>query len=778
MIIAKNNENLIDDKVLKELMDAFGLNKSVAEILINRGYNTKEKVNEFLFSGISNLKDPFLLLNMKEVVARIEKAIENNEKILIFGDYDVDGICATSILYNYLTTKTENVKTYLPNRFEDGYGLSCPCIDKIAKKEKPDLIITVDCGISCEKEVEFIKLMGIDIIVTDHHVLPEKLPKCLIINTKFCQKFNFDGLCGAGVAFKIVQALCYNQNENFEKYLAIASIATIADIVPLVDENRIIVKEGLKRLDMLPIGVKILFKDTFKTLKGINSSNVAFKIAPKINSAGRLDDANIALKLFVSDDLKEINKSLKLLEELNNKRKLLCEKIYNEAKLQLKNFSKNNKIIVLFNKDWDVGVLGIVCAKLCEEFELPVVLFGKINDELKGSCRTVGNVDAVKIFENSKEILINFGGHQKAGGLSIKEENLKNFVNNSNEFLKQYYSDLDFMVKKTYDLELNENDITNNFVKSLEIFQPCGFENNTPVFKLVLGAVKVNKLQNLSQHLLIKTHNNIDFISFNDEKNFENYQNFDKKIILAEFEINKFRNKESVKGLIKYSSFDCPNNVLNQKLRANYLTQLTTICENEFKPKYYTSLKQIENIFDNKTLFLTYNQNLETIFPGQNQSSFSVNQPSVSNLLFGLKSCQELNNFNKIILTEKPINKDFVNFLNIVSGANIYVPTNCNFRVKLDASRENFLNVYYNLIMAINKNVCAENEYSYFELLQTKFGAKFDFITFFASILVFKELKLIEEKHNQSGKIFYKLNKIKTDLTKSVIFQKLNAVGN
>ncbi|MGN1208566.1 MAG: DHH family phosphoesterase, partial [Christensenellales bacterium] len=203
MISINKNENLIEKKVLDKICEKFNLSEKVAEILINRGYDTPEKVDKFLNDDINNLKDPFLMLNVKQVVERIEKAVENHEKILIFGDYDVDGICATSIMYNYLITKTEFVRTYIPNRFEDGYGLSCPAISKIAKKEKPDLIITVDCGISCEKEVEFVRNMGIDIVVTDHHVIPQNLPRCLIVNPKFQQAFDFDGLCGAGVAFKI-----------------------------------------------------------------------------------------------------------------------------------------------------------------------------------------------------------------------------------------------------------------------------------------------------------------------------------------------------------------------------------------------------------------------------------------------------------------------------------------------------------------------------------------------------------------------------------------------
>lgn len=772
MVVINKNENLIDKKVLNDICEKFNLNKLVAEILVNRGINSLEKVDKFLNDDINMLKDPFLMLNMRDVTNRIVKAIENKEKILIFGDYDVDGISAASIMYLFLKTKTDFVDIYLPNRFEDGYGLSCPCIDKIAKKEKPDLIITVDCGISCEKEVEFVKQMGTDIIVTDHHVLPEKLPNCLLINTKFEQAFNFNGLCGAGVALEIVRALCIIYRENFERFLPIAALATIADIVPLCDENRIIVKEGLKRIDMLPLGVKILLKDTFGSLKNISSTDIAYKIAPKINSAGRLDDANIALKLFISDDLKVINKSLRDLERLNNLRKELCEKIFVECKRLVK--SKENKnIIVLYNKNWDIGVLGIVCAKLCDEFGLPVILFGENSGELKGSCRTIGNVDAVKIFENSKDLLISFGGHQKAGGLSIKEENLQKFILRSQEFLEKTYNKSDFLVEKHFDLSLSLSDIDANFVKQLKILEPCGFENPSPVFKIDFKQAVVSKMNKNPQHLMINAGGNVDFLAFNDSKNYENYLNFSDKTILAELGIKKYKNKETVKGIIKYSSFKNLNLSLNEKLKANYLSQLTVECSENYKPKYYTSLKQIENLFNEKTIIISYdyNKNLENL--NANLTSFCVNDFNNFNILYGLKKVDDLKHYNRIVLTEKPIDENFVNFLHSVSNAIIYVPENDNFSVKVEPNREKLLEVYYLLIKAINKNTMASDIYSYYEILLTKFGAKFDFVTFYFAMLVFEELNLVIKKQNENEKIYFKLNKIKTDLENSKIFNKM-----
>ncbi|MGN1208344.1 MAG: DHHA1 domain-containing protein, partial [Christensenellales bacterium] len=552
----------------------------------------------------------------------------------------------------------------------------------------------------------------------------------------------------------------------------LATLATIADIVPLKDENRIIVKEGLKHLDLLPVGVKILLKNTFGSLKEISSTDIAYKIAPKINSAGRLDDANIALKLFVSNDLKEINKSLKSLENLNNLRKNLCENIFEECK-KLAEKNEHEKIIILFNKKWDIGVLGIVCAKLCEEFGVPTILFGENGGELKGSCRTVGNIDAVEIFENAKDLLVNFGGHKKAGGLSLKEENLQKFVNRCEEFLKINYDKQDFLVEKNYDLCLDEQEISTDFVKQLKILEPCGFENSVPVFKIELGSIKVAKMNKNPQHLMISLKNNVEFLSFNDTKNFENFLNFSKKTVLAELSINKFNGKESVKGIIKYEQFDCPKRVLDLKLKANYLTQLSFECDEFYRPKYFTSLKQIEKIFDEKTILLSYDINKKIEKEHVNKTSFCVNNFNQFGVVFGINSVEDLAHYKKIVLLEKPLDSGFVSFLHQKTKATIYVPTDDDFSFGVEVSREKFLDVYYSLVKAINKSVCVDDDLSYFEILQTRFDAKFDYATFCSAIMVFKELNLIEQKPNVENKICFKLSKIKTDLENSKIFQKL-----
>lgn len=768
------NEKLIDKKVLKEYAKEFNIDEKIIEILMKREIDSKEKLQKFLFDDINNLKDPFLLLNMQKTLDRINKAIINNEKILIFGDYDVDGICATSILYNYLITKTKNVFTYLPNRFEDGYGLSCPCMDKIVEKQRPDLVITVDCGISCYNEVEYIKSLGIDIIVTDHHELPEKLPNCLIVTTKFEQPFNFKGLCGAGVSFKIVQALCMQNHENFEKYLALASIATIADIVPLTDENRIIVKEGLKRINLLPVGVQILLKKVLGSLKNISSTDIAFKVAPLINSSGRLDDAGIALKLFISNDLKVINNNLKTLENLNNKRKTLCKNIYEECSKMLEDNTKNESVIVLFNKNWEIGLLGIVASRVSEDYNKPCVLLGEINGELKGSARTINNVNIFEMFNFAKDYLTKFGGHAKAGGLSLYEENLSNFTKKINEFVNNNYKKEDLQVIKTYDLCLNSNEISYDFVKYLSVLEPFGYENSNPIFKVNLDVLKITRMKNLPENLILTAGKDFEIISFNDYRNYENYLNFSNKEMLLELSLNNFGNKKSVKGLVKGVNFNLKKPLLQSKLDANLLNQLK-YTESEAKIKRYTSINQILNSSNENTLFITYNiNNKNTDFlKDMNVTSFIVNSKSGKNtLLYGIESFENFDKFNRIVFLDEVVNLDFAYFLKKEYNLDVFVPVNIK-SIKLNKSREELLNVYFSLVKAINKNICENDFYSYYEYLLINYKIDYDYKTFYLAILIFEELNLISVKKT-NDKIGFKLNKIKTDLENSNIFQKIN----
>ena len=409
------------------LAKKLNLNNAVIDILVARNYDTEEKINAFLNPSEKDFHDPFLLKDMDKAVSRINKALEQNERVLIFGDYDVDGVSASAILIKYFASRDFFVDYYLPNRYIDGYGLTCEVIDKVKEKYNPSLIITVDCGISCYKEVDYAKSLGIDIVVTDHHDIPEILPNTITINAKLPdQKYPFSQLCGTGVAFKLVQAL--SGLEEAKKYLGICAVATIADIVPLVDENRAIVTLGLKDLENnLPQGLKMLIKDN-KLNFNLTASDIAFRLSPKINAAGRMGDPTVALRLYIKEDKKVLAKTIETLNEQNQTRQALCNKVYDDAIKMIEkiNISKY-KAIVLYSKNWDSGILGIVSAKIASEFNKPTILFSEVGDELKGSARSINDINICETIANIKEVVEAFGGHKMAVGLEIEEDFFDDF---------------------------------------------------------------------------------------------------------------------------------------------------------------------------------------------------------------------------------------------------------------------------------------------------------------------------------------------------------------
>lgn len=357
--------------VVDELSKEFGISPEIMYLITSRGFSTKQEVSDYLSMG--SLLDPFLIRGMKEIVERVKLAQKLGDRVLIFGDYDVDGISATAIMLKTLKKLGITADFYLPNRYVDGYGLTCEVLDKIAKKYSPDLIITVDCGISCAKEVEYAKTLGIEVIVTDHHEIPEVLPNTIVLNAKIeGQDYPFRELCGTGMAYKISEALL--GQKKAEEFLPIAAIATIADIVSLTGENRNIVKRGFKNFEKLPFGLKQLFKENNVSLSKPNATDIAFKIAPKINSSGRMGDAKDSLALYMSEDPVEVKKYLEKIKLHNQKRQELSAKVMEDCEKAIKKMDlSKTRVICLASKVWDQGILGIACAKLVEQFNRPLV---------------------------------------------------------------------------------------------------------------------------------------------------------------------------------------------------------------------------------------------------------------------------------------------------------------------------------------------------------------------------------------------------------------------
>jgi len=486
----------------------------VYNLLYQRGLSTAEDIEQFLKPDLKNLHDPFLLDGMKEAVDRILSAIQKKERILIYGDYDADGVSATSILIRFFRSLNLLVDYYIPDRVDEGYGISDVAVDFITSNDY-DLVITVDCGISARSQVteiaEKCKKLGrrIDIIITDHHQCKDDLiPDALAIINPHLPNSNypFKNLCGTGVALKLIHALgiCTGNERAFEDYLDIAAVATIADIVELKGENRIIAKFGLEKIRNNPcIGIKALLNAALVDKTQIDSYRVSFIIAPRINAASRMGDAGIAVKLFTTDDESEANKYAFALTTSNTKKQKIQDKIFNEAVSIIDSDPGYNKekVIVVYHEGWHHGVIGIVASKLVERYHKPVFVFSVENEKAVGSARGIEGFNIFKAMENQSDLLIKYGGHEQAGGLTISPLNLDLFRKRINIYANDIITDEMLIPETTIDLEAKSRDISLNMAKLISKFEPFGCGNQVPVFCYKGAMIRDKKIVGNGRHL-------------------------------------------------------------------------------------------------------------------------------------------------------------------------------------------------------------------------------------------------------------------------------------
>lgn len=467
-----------------------GVPQLIANILLNRGIDSSD-FKVFLSKSKQGILNPMTMLDMDKAVDRIDKAVKSNEKIAIYGDYDVDGITSTSLLYGFLKELGADVRYYIPDRKDEGYGINIMAVNKLIK-EGVNLLITVDCGITAIGEIEFAKLQGMDVIVTDHHTCKERIPTAAVavLNPKReHDEYEFDALAGVGVAFKLVLALSMhmgmNTGEVFDRYVELAAIGTIADVVPLTSENRVIVEKGLAILqNPTRCGIKALLEVAGVEDKKVTPATVAFALAPRINAAGRLSTATTAVELLLSTDKKRATEIAKELDASNKERQQTELDIHREAIEMIeadKDFDKK-RVIVLGKEGWHNGVIGIVASRLVELYHRPCILISFDNGVGKGSGRSVGNFNLFNALSACEEMLTNFGGHAVAAGLGINEDKLSEFDSMINKYAKDNLTDEDLVPIVKIDCVLggqNLNIATANLLSSLE---PYGMGNETPVF--------------------------------------------------------------------------------------------------------------------------------------------------------------------------------------------------------------------------------------------------------------------------------------------------------
>ena len=451
----------------------------IYELLLSRGIGSETEARAFLGPDVSGLYDPFLLPGIDQAVKRIRAAKEAGETVCVWGDYDVDGICASSILTLYLRRLGIAVVTHIPHRHGEGYGLNEAGVR--GEAGKASLLITVDCGISCRGEVELARGLGMDVIVTDHHRPGDNMPDGLVINP-LLGGYPYDKLCGAGVAFKLVQALG-GTNDAME-YVDLAALATVADLVPLTGENRVIVALGLKAINENPrLGVKTLIARSELTGKTISAGNVAFQLAPRLNAGGRLGDAARGLKLLTTDDPDEAQRLSDELNRENMLRRTQEADIVSQCAEMMETYSlADHKAIVLCGSGWNSGVIGLAASHLAQEYHYPVVLFAEEESALVGSCRSIPAVDIYACLCSVGHLLTRFGGHRQAAGLAMAKENLAGFVAGLDDYLTANTRPDDYVPELEYDLEWPLDRVDVNAVRLMDRLQPTGFGNPAPVF--------------------------------------------------------------------------------------------------------------------------------------------------------------------------------------------------------------------------------------------------------------------------------------------------------
>ncbi len=551
----KLNDQINDEEKINYIKEKYKLHDLTSKLIANKNLTEKD-LDIFLNPTRNDFYDPFLLPDMDKAVNRILTAIKNKEKTLIYGDFDVDGITATTIIKKVLEAQGLHVGTYIPNRLLEGYGLNEEAIIRIANQNYK-LIITVDLGITAVKETEIAKKYGIDVVITDHHEPLEEIPDAVaVVDAKRKDsQYPFNGLAGCGVSFKLAQALSQKLNlkeEEYLKYLDIAAIGTISDIVPLESENRVIAKLGLKLLNMTKnIGLKALM--TSAGLAQIDSQTVSFGIAPRINAAGRLGHEEEVLELFLTSDKQRAIELAKKIEGYNRERQEIENNIFQEAVIKAEKEKKSDKAIVIAGKNWHNGVIGIVSSKITDKYYKPSILLSIDDNDARGSGRSIDCFDLHEALANCSTHLTKFGGHFMAAGLSLQTKDIETFkeefINYANEKMPK-----EIVRDESIDLEISYNDISIDSVKELELLEPFGDSNEVPRF--LIKNLKIMSISTLKEgkHLKIfaeYNNNYFDLIGFNMGEIVTNYKISDKIDIITTLGINTFNGVSKVQFIIK-----------------------------------------------------------------------------------------------------------------------------------------------------------------------------------------------------------------------------------
>ena len=547
---------------INNLQSSLGIHPSLCTLLVQRGIKTFDEAKRFFRPDKNLIHDPFLMKGMTEAVARIGEAFGNGERIMIYGDYDVDGTTAVAMVYSFFLDFSDNLVYYVPDRYEEGYGISFKSIDH-AKEEGITLIIALDCGIKAVKKVEYANDLNIDYIICDHHLPGETLPTAEVLDPKRDDcNYPFKELSGAGVGFKLLQGFCKRNDIDIQKaneYLDLLAISIGADMVPIQNENRVLAKYGMEKLNEQPtLGIKAILNHA-KIDRTVNMRDIGFAIGPRINAAGRIAHASKAVELLITSDFADAEEGSEDVSLDNAERKILDAETTKEALsfLHSDTAHQNKKSTLIFNEHWHKGILGIVCNRIQEHYYRPTIVLSKSGEFYTGSARSVKGYHLYNAINECSDILESFGGHAFAAGLTIKPENLDAFAKRFEKIVNDSISDDLLIPTVEVDLNLPLNEVQAGFFKVLNQFEPFGVGNDQPIFR----CDQVKALPNLrvvgKDHLkmdIVDADNpsvRIPAIAFNQIKHFDHISRGKPFKVCYSLEINEWKGNKTLQANIR-----------------------------------------------------------------------------------------------------------------------------------------------------------------------------------------------------------------------------------
>lgn len=558
-------KELGDIAVVKQLANELGVSVPLAHLMTQRGIMSREDAVSFFKPKLTDLHDPFLMKDMSNAVERLTSAINKNEKILIYGDYDVDGITAVSLVYSFLEEQTSNVEYYIPDRYEEGYGLSKRGLD-YALEVNCKLVITLDCGIKSVDKIAYAKARGMDVIVCDHHYPGDEIPSAVAVldpKQPGCN-YPYKELSGCGVGFKLIHAYSKIHSIPFDKiinYLDLVAVSIASDIVPITGENRVLAYYGLKQLNSAPrMGLNEIIKK-LEIKKQLSIEDIVFKIGPRINAAGRMETGSKAVELLISNDVKQASIISKEINNFNTERRTIDREITSEAMKMIAGDQKkiSSKTTVLYDPDWKKGVIGIVASRLIETYYRPTVILTESNGFATGSARSVQGYDLYQAIEACSDLLESFGGHMFAAGLTLKKENIGKFSERFENYVASTITKDQLMPTIDIDIELSFSEITEKFYDFISMFCPFGPENMSPVFVSynIRDFGSGRRVGKSREHLKLDLFQGSDTtkilpaIAFGQANHFEHIKAGQPIDICYSIEMNEFRGKQNLQLNIK-----------------------------------------------------------------------------------------------------------------------------------------------------------------------------------------------------------------------------------